>query len=515
MRGRSRPPGQSDERGAAMLAALCLAVVFAVCLSSYLALCYTSLKLSTRNLMNMRCNEIAEMGLEQGLYALNTSNAFSTGGWAPQGGGQGITMAVTSNGLVSTLASPTPMNLGSGVTGQVAITVSPYPIAGTPPTITSTATVTLANDGTTVVRTMTTGASVAPAFVNAVAATTGKVQFQAAGTLDSYDSRLPTGSPATYAAQNTLSLPGSLGTSAVVLSQDTTSGSATVVLNNAILYGYAVGNQANSISYTTSAYVGAYPTSTTNIDPTRLITNPPPVAAPPSPTPYPYALPYQPAFLESSAGYGSPNWLPSGCCGNSGSPSFTSDNILSVAYTLGNPALLSPTVYKASGINLTSGVVTIQGPVVLIVNGNVNISSTGQIQLATAGIAPASLTIFLESGSITLGDNGIVNTDAVPLPKRLAILGTNNTSSSNSVQISANTNPFCGVIYFPYLPVSVTGANPTIYGSIVGQSVTFAGSPTIHYDMALRYPDSLASDAAFTSLYSPFAVGNLLQTAGP
>jgi hypothetical protein len=496
-----------------MLAALCLAMVFAICLSSYLALCYASLKMSTRNQMGMRSLEVAEMGLEQGLYALNANNGVGdwTGGWAPQGGGEAITMAVTSNGLVSTSGNPTPMNLGSGVTGQVAISVSPYPITGTPPTITSTATVTLASDGSTVVRKIATTAGVAPAFVNAVAATTGKVQFQAAGTLDSYDSRKPTGTPLTYAAQNTLSLPGYLGASAVVLSQDT-SLSATVILNNALLYGYAVGNQANSISYTSSAYVGGYPTSTTSIDPTRLITNPPPVAAPPSPTPYPYALPYQPAFAENLPnGSGT---LPPSSCGVQGTPPYGSDNILSVTSTLGSATSTVPTVLYASGINLTSGIVTIQGPLVLIVYGNVNISG-GQIRLATGGVAPASLTIFLENGSMTLGDNGIVNADALPLPKRVAILSTNNTSSTNSVQISINTNPFYGVIYFPFLPVTVTGANPTIYGSIVGQSVTFSGSPTIHYDMALRSPDALTSDAAFTSLYSPIAAGNLLETVGP
>ena len=49
-----------------MLAALCLAMVFALCLSSYIALCYTSLKMSTRNLMGSHCIELAETGLEQG-----------------------------------------------------------------------------------------------------------------------------------------------------------------------------------------------------------------------------------------------------------------------------------------------------------------------------------------------------------------------------------------------------------------------------------------------------------------
>jgi len=63
-----------SERGAAMLAALCLAMVFALCLSSYIALCYTSLRMSTRNLMSSHSIELAEAGLEQALYAVNNND---------------------------------------------------------------------------------------------------------------------------------------------------------------------------------------------------------------------------------------------------------------------------------------------------------------------------------------------------------------------------------------------------------------------------------------------------------
>ncbi|HKM54492.1 MAG TPA: hypothetical protein VJY33_13865, partial [Isosphaeraceae bacterium] len=54
-----------------MLAALCLAMVFAICLSSYIALCYNSLKMSTRNLMGSHCIELAETGIERALYSQN------------------------------------------------------------------------------------------------------------------------------------------------------------------------------------------------------------------------------------------------------------------------------------------------------------------------------------------------------------------------------------------------------------------------------------------------------------
>src|SRR5208283_3894956 len=55
-----RQPIPMSERGAAMLAALCLAAVFAISLTSYLALCYTSLVLSTRYVMtSFRGGELA------------------------------------------------------------------------------------------------------------------------------------------------------------------------------------------------------------------------------------------------------------------------------------------------------------------------------------------------------------------------------------------------------------------------------------------------------------------------
>ena len=62
------------ERGAAMLAALCLAMVFALSLSSYIALCYTSLNMSTRNIAVSHSTELAETGVEQAIYALNNND---------------------------------------------------------------------------------------------------------------------------------------------------------------------------------------------------------------------------------------------------------------------------------------------------------------------------------------------------------------------------------------------------------------------------------------------------------
>jgi len=161
-----------NERGAAMLAALCLAMVFALCLSSYIALCYGSLKMSTRNLMGSHCIELAETGLEQALYSQNNWN------WS----------APWNVNAVSGTASLTlpAFSFENGATGQVNVSVVENIPKANWAQITSSGTMTL-SDGTTVTRTLQCVCQPLATFVNAAAATRGKVKFAGGGTLDSYN----------------------------------------------------------------------------------------------------------------------------------------------------------------------------------------------------------------------------------------------------------------------------------------------------------------------------------------
>jgi hypothetical protein len=549
-----------DERGAAMLAALCLAMVFALSLSSYIALCYTSLNMSTRNIAVSHSTELAETGIEQAIYALNNNDWTN---WTLSGSTAQITMTMTSSGLVLTSTNPTPLNYGNGVNGQVQITVNNYTNflnkLSPGPSISSNSTITLpAFMGTastpTINGTASYSASISPTtaavplFVNAVAATslpaasgTGTVQFTSGGTVDSYNSvqgatALVNGSVCQIisvgttnwtligAASNTVGTfftatgPGTgtgtayvnynntavtsttyvnSGYSAVVLSQNTSTSSATVALGNAVVHGYAAGynysspSSTNWFSYSSSGkIVGPSTPSTTNIDTSRLVTDP---------------LPYQPVLPENlTAVAGAAIALPGAS---------TTDGItLNKTSTLGSTTANVPVVYEAGGgISLTSNyVVTIQGPVVIICYSDVVINTTAQIQLTTP---QASLEIFLEYGNLTLSGHGIVNTNAIPLPKKVMILSTNNRSGSATFHTA---QPFYGVLYLPYMPISVTSVTPIIYGSIVGSSVTFTTNPTIHYDRALRSPMPsytktipLQSGAAFDYLSSSAAFSRL------
>jgi hypothetical protein len=500
---KSKEPIPRGERGAAMLAALCLAMVFAIALSSYIALCYVSLSTSTRNVVNEHSLELAEAGIEQALYYNN--NGLS--GWNVSTAA-GITtvaspqLTMTASGLQATSGGPTPLNYGNGATGTVNVTYT-Y-TAGQPvaiQSITSTAQMTLptgtvtAGTGPTISRTLTYSApnsttAAAPLFVNAVAATSGVLSFKSGGTLDSYNSNPSAGVYQAYSS-------GIAGCSAVVLSGDTTTGSATVRLMDADVNGYAVGydytspSTSNWLSYgSTGKLVGPNPSPSTFIDSSRILTSP---------------VPYQPIYPENL-----PNGLPNLPAVNTTG----GNNVLNTTSIIGNPVSTTPLVYNASGINVGTGVtVSVVGPVVLIVNGPgwgnaVDISGTGQIALTTTN---AALTIFGNGGNVIIGGNGITNTSTNPLPKRVAVLSTTSSGYSVTISQSASVN-FYGVVYFPYQAITVS-TNVPIFGSIVGSAVSFTGTaPAVHYDNALRSPDSDLRDAAFQYITAPITVNSLVAS---
>ena len=440
-------------RGSALLAALCLAIVFAICISSYVALCYTSLKMSTRNSMSMHCIELAETGMEQALYSQNNAD------WS----------LWTTSGTVATLklpVTPIPSGAENGETWESKIMVTNY--GTTSPTFQSWGVVTLP-DGTTLTRELQAAGAIAPTFVNALAATTGHVSFQASGAslVDSYSSAL-----GAYVA------PG--GYSAVVAS-GSTSTSGIVLNSGTVVQGYAVGTNASSFSYTGgSSIIGSG--GPTGVDPSRTIMNP---------------GPYQPQFTEKA----------------SANPTTHFD--ITGSAILGNSAF--PTEYILSNITLAAGsTLFIQGPVILDVRNSVTMAGTILIDSVAVGGANVSLEIRLLNPATTMSITGTVTNTPLD-PKRLAIIGTNPTATPTAPLI-LGCPQFCGVVYLPNAALSVTG-NPTLFGSIVAQSITFAGTPQFHYDTSLQAPPTPATgNVAFSSFVAsgasalqPVAVNSVLE----
>ncbi|MBI5768846.1 MAG: hypothetical protein HZA93_13695 [Verrucomicrobia bacterium] len=445
----------TSERGAALLAAMCFAAALAIALGSYLTLCYRSLQMSTRNMSSTHSVELAEVGMEEALWALNKNDWSS---WTITG----TTATKTTSGFT----------YDNGVTGSVTATVTNYDGSlASDRTVTVTGTTTL-DDGSTTSRTLTSTSSKAPLFVNAVAATaarttsTGSVSFSSGGTVDSYDSAL-----GTYASQTPTY-------SAILASSATAPDSATIALVNAQVKGYAASNYPDLPSFSTSATLrGPSTPLTTKIDTARISTSP-----------------YQPLFSILT---------PSGAGTTVSSPA------AGTTLTLGVAGETTPRLYYCNSIDLKAAntKIVVNGPVQLVITGSGSFyvglnggNNTTLVQISSTG----SLEVFT-GGDIAIYKGGISNLTLDP--KKCAIYGTWTGTAPDMNTATA----FHGVVYLPYADFKVI-SNNAIYGSIVANKVVFSGgSPVVHYDVNLR--DVSATD--FRGLEQPYAVSNWRETTNP
>jgi hypothetical protein len=428
--------------------------------------------------MSSHSIELAEAGLEQALYAVNNND------WNP---------ALWTTAAGNATGTLTGFTFENGATGSIALSVIGYNTNS--PSFTSEAYVTLP-DGTVLKRELQTTGSISTTFVNALGATLGPVTFQAGGTVDSYDSSL-----GTYLSQTP-------GFSAILLSESAPTSygqpQPSILLNTANVKGYVIGESSSPVSYSSGAeIIGPSTPSSETIDPTRILTQ---------------SQPNQPQYLENLPVSATPISI-----NLSGSQTMT----------LGSPTATYPTPYSVGSTTLSnSAVLSIKGPVILVVNGNLSISGNAQIMIATtnptSGGGPnVSLEMHVAGGSMNIDGGGIVNSTLSP--ERLLIMGTG--SSLGALEVGTTT-PFYGVMDFPSNSLTLSGS-PQIYGSIVAGSITFAGdqsSPSIHYDVHLQSAAPLLSSSpgfsgpvfnAFRSSSQgttgtlPVTIGNVVEVAAP
>ena len=430
MNRRGSPSLPFSSRGSALLAALCFAAVLSLALGSYLTVCCRSLQMSTRHLSSAHGLELAEVGLEEALWALNKSDWSN--GWT-----------ITGTTATKTLSGFTYEN---GLTGSVSLTVASYDGSAGLRTVTVTGITTLA-DGTTARRTLTGTSAQAPLFVNALAATTGNVTFSSAGTVDSYDSSL-----GLYSAQ-------APGYSAIVASGATPAAvnpTATVTLTNAQIKGFAASLYSGGPSVSTSGRVyGPASPASPKVDALRVSVSP-----------------YQPVFDIRTI---------SGGTALTGPPTNSTT-------TLGVAGDTTPAVYRYASLDLKGSTkIIIDGPVRLVVPGNFYLGlngGTSSIEVSANG----TLEIFTGS-DIAIYGNGLNNLTSDP--KRLALYGTNtltapdmNTSTAfygviytptGNFKVISN-NAIYGAIVAKQIAISATA--PVIHYDLNLRNVSFTGLDT-------------------------------------
>jgi hypothetical protein len=330
-------------------------------------------------------------------------------------------------------------------------------------------------DGSTVTRKLQASAQKAPLFVNAIASLAASggtdganqvregISFADWASVDSFDS----------ASDPTASLP---GFSAVV------SSASSIGLTNATIQGYvtvsATQNGDPHISYASGVHIAGPNTSmSAAIDPSRVSTSP-----------------YQPVFSIKNPTVG--DTIPSNGA-------------------LGNPSATEPAVYLVSGdLDLSDHTLTVNGPVALVISGNLKIEGSGQIIITQTAdengvvIGAGSLQVFLigSNSELSIGGGGIKNN--TKSPKAVAIFDEAVSPFNDSV--IDTTEDFYGVVYAPKSTINVDSKSDifSFCGSIVAKNVNISGTPSFHYDLDLRRVTT-----KFSGIETPFVVSGWQETS--
>jgi hypothetical protein len=298
-------------------------------------------------------------------------------------------------------------------------------------------------DGSLIRKQLTATATQTPVFTNAIFSST-TTNFIQGGTIDSFNS-----SDGPYSAA-------SAGFSAIVTGSSVGSSTAgSVIANNANIKGYI-------------AYAGLAPTFGSSGS----------LSGPGSP-----ANP-----RVDSSRYSTSPWqsFPDVKPVTGGSPLPAGDA------TIGTPGAKNPSIYYTDQFSLgDSQVLTISGPVVVDVRGNLVVNGSAKILVQPTGSLELHFT-----GGIFLGGQGVENQTLDP--KKVTFLS-NDTYEGGFYQLFWTATPFYGTIYMPRGDPTLLG-EVDIYGSVVAHSVTLdiGVNPQVHYDLSLA---SAASASGLTPSY--------------
>lgn len=438
-------------RAAITLVALSLTTALGVAVGSYLALFSRHLALGVNQLHRDKLHELARVGLEEALWALNEAD------WTKAGPASSTAWVTSGTSRAATLAYA---DLGHGATGALELTVENFAATGPVwPTITSAASVILAG-GRTLRHTLRATTTPAPLFGHAVASAEGAVTFLAAGTVDSWNSD-PDNNPATPAVDYAFTAGDPANHAAVVAGR--TNGTHGVVLTQATVRGY-VATFGLPVSYSISAappgrVLGPATPVGVNVDTRRIGRS--------------AFVPVAPVFTITEPPTSGPAY--GGLVGN----------ILALVTSLGS-APPETEVYQTSGdltilgIPLVSPSLVVDRHLKLIVNGNLTISGAGQITINPG----ASLQLFIR-GDCTLGGGGIDNRNVDPAT---CVLLCTSPSTADTLEYTTAAD-FRGVIYCENKPIDIR-QNATFHGALLSRRgvsfTTGATAPVIHYDLALR-----------------------------
>jgi Tfp pilus assembly protein PilX len=420
----SRLPAQ---RGTVLIVTLLVMALIALALGSYLSLNLSTARLARQSYQQSAAFNLAEAGTEEALWSFNQANARNPDAW---------------NGW--TVQPPaawrkfTGFELGGNTTGSVKVYVSNLnPTGNARPQVVALSSV--ESPGTPPSTRMIQVTLSRRSYFSSGLVAKDSLRFSGLNTsVDSWNSD-PDNDAATAPVPYSLAVRGDQGRIATMALQNNA-----MLVNQASVLGFvATGGGAPEVGVFGSIR-GAHTPARVRIDPTRVSTG------------FSADLPAVTAPLDGTT-------------------------IASVGATLGTDG--QATKWRCPSIALRgSETLTIQGDVTLVLT-----AATGRALDVTGNAAiiiPAgsSLILYVE-GSVLIAGNGLGNANVRPGSCRL--WGTGAANSGQDIKLAGN-GALKAVVYAPHAAVTVNG-NGDVMGALVGQTITFTGNASFHYDESLAH----------------------------
>lgn len=423
-----------------MITVLVLAAVTAVVCSSLLFRAALEAKLATRSLFQSVALNLAEAGIEEGLFALNTGGYTTANGWSVAAD-SATSYTKTITGLALTQA-----------TGEIQVRIDAP--TGTTPVVIAAGVVRIPNQPT-LLKQVRVGTARRRPWSNGMVAKSD-ITFSVASSVDSYDSALGAYNAATNRSDR------------ATIATTSTSVDAVELTGASSIYGFVATGGADPLVPMGRIYGATspcpQPPPPPYVDTSRVrrdfATNLPNIAAPSTdPTTVNF---YD--LTAYSVGF------------------FATKSLPRVGDTpirpLEAPGPTNPYRYVASSVSVSAlGNLDITAPIDLIVTGNTSVTLLGSINVQNT--ASAALNLYA-GGNVTLSGFSNYRTSTAASAKA-TIWGTNPTSQTIALSWGA---AFTGTIYAPSATLNLNVA-ADIYGAVVANTINVSGWGQFHWDVQL------------------------------
>jgi hypothetical protein len=437
-----------------VITVLVIASVTALIAGSFLTRAALESRLATRAVFLSAALNLAEAGIEEGLYAANTGGFNSDNGWtAPSG---------TTDVYVKTISSGFDYRQGTG-----ALHIRVDGATGRGPVITATGVISIPNQPR-LLKQLRVGVGPRKIWANGIVAK-GNVTFTGSAHIDGYDSGLGPWNAATNRNDRA-----------------TVATNATVVLSGSTyVYGsVATGGAAPSVGGSGRIY-GATSPGTPLVDSSRVRTD------------------FSANFTDATA--------PTTAAISLGAYSVGGSSTVTFPRAGDTPGANGRYLYTASSLSVAgSGHIVINGPVDIIVTGNVTVGGSGYIAVGGGTYANPTFNLYA-GGTVGIGGNGMVNGTA--LPASASIWGTAPTGSSQSITIGGS-GEFVGTIYAPNADVVLSGSGD-VSGAVIGKTVVVSGAGVMHYDVQLAQLSPLGGPTPDSSAAATLAISSWAELTAP